>query len=115
MGPTIGTTNPTTTCPRSEFRHPAVKVGKVITWSADPWQYLAGFLGRENHAWPLIGWRRNVIGLQCPACGETNIPSRKPMVEQEQNGRIYCASCGRVGLPVKAADGPPVPASGLPR
>jgi hypothetical protein len=100
----MSTSTPKNHSVRSEFRHPSVKVGRVVTWQADPWAYLARFLsGPYNRLWPLTGWRRSIVGLRCPICHYENHPSpAKPMVEQDRNGKTYCASCGKEGQLVTA-------------
>lgn len=52
---------------------------------------------------PVNGWRLFVDGLRCPRCGETNLPQRKPLVEVDERGAIFCASCGTVSNEKPAA------------
>lgn len=39
----------------------------------------------------------------CPMCKEQNIPGAKPMITEEQNGWLLCASCCHNWKPTQAA------------
>lgn len=88
----------TKTSPDLTFVHPAIP-GVVVTRRArhDAWIYLDQVLGERDimRAWPTEGWRLTMDGLRCEHCGETNVPGKKPMVEQDRDGTTFCAACGR--------------------
>ena len=86
-------------CVRGVLYQPRPKGGTVLlgVLGADsPWTRLRALLDRVPNGWGSDGWRLMMPGLTCPNCGEENVRGRLPLVEQEQNGTIFCAKCGRI-------------------
>ena len=98
----------TTSFAHGVFHHPRHK-GAVVLGVLDesPWDRLARLLDRVPNIWPKDGWRVTLEHLTCPQCGAWNKPRAAPLVEQDQQGTIFCAACGRIS---KAA--PRGPAAG---
>ena len=95
-------------CAHGVLFQPASRAVIVLGVHADPWSRLNALLKQIPNYWPTDGWILYMTGLTCPLCGYENLPRQTPMVELQQDGTIYCQSCGRIA---KAA--PSASAAGL--
>ena len=85
---------------RISARHPS-GFGKIVLWGdpAHAFARVAALLERIPHHWQTDDWRIAMDGLRCPRCGETNEGGRKPMVERDERGRVFCNACGKESKP----------------